>query len=66
MRAFAERVNELAGAGARIRGIQMYTTARWTAERFVTPLTDAQLDHLVRIVRPRVPVPVDTYYGVDG
>jgi len=62
--AFADRVRTLVENGARIRLVQMYTTARWTAERFVTPLADAPLDHMAEIVRSRISVPVEVFYGV--
>lgn len=62
--AYADRVAALLADGARIRLVQMYTTARWTAERYVTPLTDEQLDRFIEIVRGRVSVPIEAYYGV--
>ena len=64
--AYAERVAWLTEHGARIRLVQMYTTARWTAERFVTPLTDDQLDRYVDIARKRISPPIETYYGITG
>ena len=66
MLAFADRINDLVTSGARIARVQMYTTARWTAERYVTPLSAAQLDHCVDLVRKRIEVDVETFYGVDA
>ena len=32
----------------------------------VTPLADAELDAIAAVVRARVPVPAEIYYGVSG
>lgn len=48
--------------GCKIKLVQIYTTARATAESFVTPLEDAALDTIAAQVKA-IGLPVDTYYG---
>ena len=62
--AYCDRVNELLAKGGAIKGIQLYTIARKPAESIVTPLSDDELDRVAEIVRARVPVKVETFYGV--
>ena len=62
--AYCGRLNDLLAAGGRLKGIQLYTIARKPAEPTVTPLADAELDHVADLVRARVPVEVETFYGV--
>jgi wyosine [tRNA(Phe)-imidazoG37] synthetase (radical SAM superfamily) len=61
---YCERLRELQGAGGQIKALQLYTIARRPAEAFVAPLTDAELDRVADVVRKRVDVPVETFYGV--
>jgi wyosine [tRNA(Phe)-imidazoG37] synthetase (radical SAM superfamily) len=63
VREYCDRVTEILDAGGRIRAIQVYTVARPPAERYVTPLADAEVDGLAAAIRDRVPVPVETYYS---
>jgi wyosine [tRNA(Phe)-imidazoG37] synthetase (radical SAM superfamily) len=63
--AYVDRLNGILAAGGRLKAVQAYTIARVPAERFVTPLTDAELDALADAVRRRVAVPVEVYYGVS-
>jgi len=62
--AYCARLNEVLAAGGHLRALQLYTIARPPAERSVAPLADADLDELATVVRGRVPVPVEVYYGV--
>jgi wyosine [tRNA(Phe)-imidazoG37] synthetase (radical SAM superfamily) len=64
--AYCARLNELAGAGARLKAIQMHTVARVPAEQYVAPLENQELDAIAASVATRVPVPVEKYYGVIG
>jgi wyosine [tRNA(Phe)-imidazoG37] synthetase (radical SAM superfamily) len=64
--AFCERVNEVVAAGGRIKAIQLYTIARTPAMTNVTPLADGELDAIAAVVRARVPVPAEIYYGASG
>jgi wyosine [tRNA(Phe)-imidazoG37] synthetase (radical SAM superfamily) len=61
---YCDRLNQLRAAGGQIKAIQIYTIARKPAEPTVAPLPDAELDRLAEVVRTRVPVPVETFYGV--
>jgi wyosine [tRNA(Phe)-imidazoG37] synthetase (radical SAM superfamily) len=61
--AYCDRLNEILRGEGRLKLLQEYTTARDPAEPFVTGLSDAELDAIGAIVRSRVPVPVETYYG---
>lgn len=63
--AYCARLAGLLEAGARIKAIQLYTVARKPAEPSVSPLADAELDRVAGLVRDRVPVPVETFYGVS-
>ncbi len=62
--AYCDRVNELRAGGGQFRTLQLYTIARTPAESWVAPLANEQLDELAELVRRRVPVPVETFYGV--
>ena len=64
--AYCGRLNELLKQGGRLRALQQYTIARRTAESYVAPLSDAELDAIAARVADAVPVPVETYYGVNG
>ena len=63
--AYCGRLNGILSAGGRLKAVQVYTIARVPAERFVTPLADAELDALAAEVRRVVAVPVQVYYGVS-
>jgi wyosine [tRNA(Phe)-imidazoG37] synthetase (radical SAM superfamily) len=63
--AYCARVNDLLGAGAQLKAIQLHTIARAPAERFAAPLSDSELDAIAAIVAARVPVPVEKYYGIS-
>jgi wyosine [tRNA(Phe)-imidazoG37] synthetase (radical SAM superfamily) len=62
--AYCDQLNGLLAEGGRIKGIQVHTIARKPADPSVTPIPDDELDGLSDIIRARVPVPVETYYGV--
>lgn len=64
--AFADRLNEILSAGGQIKRVQIYTVARRTAEAYVEPLANADLDRLASIVRGRAPAVVETFYGSGG
>lgn len=59
------RLEALRAEGAQIKSIQLYTVARTPAEPSVSPLTDAELDRVAGLVKDRVPVPVEVFYGVS-
>jgi wyosine [tRNA(Phe)-imidazoG37] synthetase (radical SAM superfamily) len=62
--AYCDQLNWLLAEGGQIRAVQIHTIARRPADPSVTPLPDAELDQLAATVRARVPVPIETYYGV--
>jgi wyosine [tRNA(Phe)-imidazoG37] synthetase (radical SAM superfamily) len=65
--AFCDRLNDILAAGGRIQLVQIYTVARRPAESFVTPLSDAEVDAIVEMVRERTKLPAAAYYGTaDG
>lgn len=63
--AFCERLNEIRAAGGQLKLVQVYTVARPPAERFVTPLTDAEVDALAATVREKTGLPTASYYGAQ-
>ena len=63
--AYVARVRDLVEAGCQIKLVQLYTTARWTAEKYVSPLTDKHLDRLAQRFKESLPgVSAEVYYGV--
>ncbi len=63
--AFCDRLNEIQGAGGRIKLVQVYTVARPPAESFVTALADAEVDALAERVRKRTGLPAEPFYGAS-
>lgn len=61
--AYIGRLNEILKAGARLKFIQVYTTARRPADDSVGVLQDERLDEIVARVRREVPVAVEGFYG---
>lgn len=49
--AYVDRLRELQDRGTRIRLVQVYTVARWTAEKYVEPLLQGELDAIADRVR---------------
>ena len=64
--AYTHCVRELIESGCQIKLVQLYTTARRTAEQYVSPLTNIQLDRLHERFRDILPrVSVEVHYGVS-
>jgi wyosine [tRNA(Phe)-imidazoG37] synthetase (radical SAM superfamily) len=61
--AFCDRLNEITAAGGRLKLVQIYTVARRPAESFVTPLTNAEVDALVHLVRSQTGLAAAAFYG---
>ncbi len=61
--AYCERLNEIVGAGGRIKLVQVYTVARTPAEANVTALAAPEVDALVARVRERTGLAAEAYYG---
>jgi len=64
IKAFCRRLQEIIDAGGKIKLIQLYTIARETTEEYATMLSNDQLDYLAAIVKKRLTVPIEVYYGV--
>jgi wyosine [tRNA(Phe)-imidazoG37] synthetase (radical SAM superfamily) len=63
LEAFCDRLNEITAAGGQLKLVQIYTVARRPAESYVTPLTDAEVDAIVNLVRKRTNLPALPFYG---
>jgi wyosine [tRNA(Phe)-imidazoG37] synthetase (radical SAM superfamily) len=63
LEAFCQRLNEIIEAGGRITLVQVYTVARVPAESWVTPLTNAEVDAIVDLVRGRTGLAAEAFYG---
>jgi wyosine [tRNA(Phe)-imidazoG37] synthetase (radical SAM superfamily) len=63
LEAFCERLNEVTRAGGKINLVQVYTVARVPAETFASPLTDAEVDAIVALVRQRTGLAAEAFYG---
>jgi wyosine [tRNA(Phe)-imidazoG37] synthetase (radical SAM superfamily) len=63
LEAFCDRLNEITAAGGQLKLVQIYTVARRPAESFVAPLTDAEVDAIVTLVKERTHLPAHAYYG---
>ncbi len=63
--AYCQRLRDVTAAGGQLKLVQIYTIARTPAERFVTPLTDQEVDELVGFVRQETGLRVAGYYGAD-
>lgn len=62
--AYCGRLNDLLSTGGRLKGLQLCTIARSTTEQSVSALSDMELDRIADMVRVRIPVPVEVFYGV--
>ncbi len=61
--AFCERLKEIVAAGGQIRLVQVYTVARRPAEATVAPLSNAEVDAIVELVRSNTQLPAEAFYG---
>ncbi len=61
--AFCDRLNEITAAGGNLKLVQIYTVARRPAESYVAPLTDAEVDAIVVLVKERTKLNAEAYYG---
>lgn len=60
--AFCERLNEITASGGKLKLVQIYTVARPPAESFVTPLTRAEVDAIVKRVREHTGLECAAFY----
>jgi wyosine [tRNA(Phe)-imidazoG37] synthetase (radical SAM superfamily) len=63
LEAFCDRLNEITAAGGQLKLVQIYTIARRPAESFVMPLSDAEVDAIVELVKRRTGLHAVAYYG---
>ena len=63
LEAFCDRLNEITAAGGRIKLVQVYTVARVPTEPWVSPLSDAEVDAIVELVRQRTGLAAEPFYG---
>lgn len=63
--AYYDRLNEVTLAGGRIACVQVYTVARRPAERFVTALSDYEVDQIRDLVRVRTSLRAESYYAAS-
>jgi wyosine [tRNA(Phe)-imidazoG37] synthetase (radical SAM superfamily) len=63
--AYIGRLRDLVAAGCRIKLVQVYTTARKTAETFVTALTEAELESIAMGIRA-LGIGAESYPGVSS
>ncbi|HWL07804.1 MAG TPA: radical SAM protein [Planctomicrobium sp.] len=60
--AYVGRLNDILSAGGAIKLVQVYTVARQPAESFVTPLSAAEVDHIVQRIQEETGLPAEPYY----
>jgi wyosine [tRNA(Phe)-imidazoG37] synthetase (radical SAM superfamily) len=63
LEAFCGRLNEITAAGGKLKLVQVYTVARRPTESYVTPLSDAEVDAIVALVKRRTHLIAIAYYG---
>jgi wyosine [tRNA(Phe)-imidazoG37] synthetase (radical SAM superfamily) len=61
--AFCDRLNEIQGAGGKVSLVQVYTVARVPAETYVSPLTHAEVDQIVELVKQKTGLAAEPFYG---
>jgi wyosine [tRNA(Phe)-imidazoG37] synthetase (radical SAM superfamily) len=61
--AYCNRLNGLISANGQLRAIHLHTIARTPAESYVEPLSNDEMSRIASIVRDKVPVPVEVFYG---
>jgi wyosine [tRNA(Phe)-imidazoG37] synthetase (radical SAM superfamily) len=61
--AFCTRLSEIVAAGGQIKLVQLYTIARRPAERWVTALSNEELDAMAALVRRETGLEVATFYA---
>ena len=66
LEAFCDRLNEITAAGGQLKLVQIYTVARRPAESYVAPLSDAEVDAIVELVKRRTSLNAAAFYGSDN
>ena len=57
---YIQRLQEIVGAGGKIKGVQVYTVARTPAEKWVTPLTTEELGRIATQVQA-IGIPAEVF-----
>ncbi|QDU35331.1 Radical SAM superfamily protein [Poriferisphaera corsica] len=64
---YLDRLEDIIRADGQIKSVQLYSVARETAEDYVSPVTDQQLDDYAAKLLSRLPnTPVDVFYGIPN
>jgi wyosine [tRNA(Phe)-imidazoG37] synthetase (radical SAM superfamily) len=66
LEAFCGRLNEIQAAGGKIKLVQVYTVAREPAERWVSALSNSEVDTIVAKVHQRTGLPAEGFHGASG
>jgi wyosine [tRNA(Phe)-imidazoG37] synthetase (radical SAM superfamily) len=64
--AFCDRLNEITSAGGKLSLVQVYTVARRPAESYVAPLSNDEVDAIVRMVQERTGLAAAAFYGATA
>jgi wyosine [tRNA(Phe)-imidazoG37] synthetase (radical SAM superfamily) len=62
--AYIERLREIRSDGGRIKLVQVHTIARYPAEPYAEPLTNAEVDRMAQTIQQETQLPVAAYYGM--
>ncbi|UUO08015.1 radical SAM protein [Blastopirellula sp. J2-11] len=63
--AYCQRLRDVTAAGGTLKLIQIYTVARRPAEGFVAPISDAEVDRIVKMVQDKTGLTAEAYYGTS-
>ncbi|WP_432798186.1 radical SAM protein [Poriferisphaera sp. WC338] len=64
---YIDRITDLIQNGSDVKGVQLYSVARSTAESYVEPVTDTFMDECKARLNARLPkLPIEVYYGVPA
>ena len=64
--AYIDRLDDIKRNGGDLIGVQLYSVARDTAEEYVGPVSDEQLNEYAQKLRERIAdIEVDVFYGVE-
>ncbi len=61
--AYCDCVNEIKLAGGKILGLQLYTVARPTPEKWATALSDNELNQIAKLIQEKTGLPQQLSYG---
>jgi wyosine [tRNA(Phe)-imidazoG37] synthetase (radical SAM superfamily) len=64
--AYCERINAITATGGGILGLQLYTVARPTPEKWATALSNAELDRIAALIKEKTALPQQMAYGCSS